>query len=67
MIIDYSDTSERRHLLVAIKVAINDIISDQVRQAKEEEGEILEGSALVHATGEILDYLDDKLTIKFND
>ena len=67
MLIDYSDPSERHYLLVKIKIAIDDIVTNNVRQLKESEGEIIEGSKLVHATGEILDYLDKNLTIEFKD
>lgn len=67
MLIDYSDPSERHYLLVKIKVAIDDIVYDLVRQAKAAEGEVLEGSKLVIAAGEVFDYLDENLTIEFKD
>ena len=64
MKIDYSDPVRRRLLLTSINTTIQDKVASDIQELQDES---LVGSKLTDAIGEILDYLDKKLTIEFKD
>ena len=64
MLIDYNDPNDRHYLLMKIKVAIQGHVEKQLDELQDDS---LVGSKYTSALAEVLDYLDKKLTIKFND
>lgn len=64
MLIDYSDPNNRHYLLTKIKIAIQSQVESEIYELQDDS---LVGSKLTSAIGEVLDYLDEHLVIKFKD